>query len=254
MERIFRAIGKITLGDMRGNIYRFSVAIMSVAISSALIIALLTLIFSLRDSLNGWIQKNITADIYIKPASCKANYCFYPMSEKVFGTVKSFPEVEGVDRFRGLQLELFGKKVVAGFADVGVKRKFLHRRYADAGYERVLGEMEGNEPVAGVSEYLSIKYGLKKGRTIKLKSPNGNVSFRINDIFSSYATTSGFIYIDRKWLKKYWGLDDTTQMSVYLKKDVNVDEFIHSLRKKLLPEYSLEIMNNRVEGQSAGHL
>lgn len=245
LERIFRATGKITLGDMRGNIYRFSVAIMSVAISSALIIALLTLIFSLRDSLNGWIQKNITADIYIKPASCRANYCFYPMSEKVIGTVKSFPEVDGVDRFRGVQLELFDKKVTAGFADVGVKRKFLHRRYADVGYERVLQEMEGNEQVAGVSEYLSIKYGLKKGQTIQLKSPNGNVSFMINDIFSSYATTSGFIYIDRKWLKKYWGLDDTTQMSVYLKKGVDADEFIHKLKERLLPEYSLEIMNNR---------
>ena len=105
-ETIFRATGKITLGDMKGTIYRFSVALMSVAISSALIIALLTLIFSFRDSLKGWIHKNITADVYIKPASCKANYCFYPLSEDVIDTVKSFPEVAGVDKFRGMQLDL----------------------------------------------------------------------------------------------------------------------------------------------------
>ncbi len=77
---MFGAIGKITLGDMKGNIYRFSVALMSVAVSSALLIAFLTLIFSLRESLAGWINKNVVADVYIKPASCKANYCFYPMS------------------------------------------------------------------------------------------------------------------------------------------------------------------------------
>ena len=71
------------------------------------------------------------------------------------------------------------------------------------------------------------------------------MAFRVNDIFSSYATTSGFIYIDRKWLNKYWGLDDMTQMSVYLKKNANVDEFIHRLRKKLPPGYSLDIMNNQ---------
>jgi putative ABC transport system permease protein len=245
LAAIFRATGHITLGDMKGNIYRFSIALMSVAISSALIIALFTLIFSFRDSLRGWIDKYITADVYIKPASCKANYCFYPMSEKVTEIVKSFPEVEGVDKFRGMQLELFGKKVTAGFADVGVKRKYLSRRYFDRQYEEILQEMEGNEQVAGISDYLSIKYGLKKGDTIELESPHGRVSFRINDISSSYATTSGFLYIDRKWLKKYWGLDDSTQFSVYLKRDVNIDHFLQKLRERLSPDYSLEIMNNQ---------
>lgn len=245
LERMFSAVGKITLGDMKGNIYRFSVALMSVAISGALIIALLTLIFSLRESLKGWINKNVVADVYIKPASCKSNYCFYPLSEKVIGTVKGFPEVEGIDRFRGMRVDLFGRKVIAAFADIGVKREFLNRRYVDREYEQTLREMEGSEPVAGISEYLSIKYGLKKGSAIDLKSPAGIVKFRINDIFSSYATTSGFIYIDRKWLKRYWWLDDATQMSVYLKKGADVQQFIYKLRRMLPPDYSIEIMNNR---------
>jgi putative ABC transport system permease protein len=245
LERIFGAIGKITLGDMKGSISRFSVALMSVAISSALIIAILTLIFSLRGSLQGWINKNITSDVYIKPESCRSNYCFYPISKEIFKTVKGFPEVEGIDRFRGIHTELFGRKVVAGFADVGVKRRYMHRRYADRKHERILGQMEGNQPVAGISEYLSTKYGLKKGDVIKLRSPLGDVAFRVNDIFSSYATTSGFVYVDRKWLNKYWGLDDMTQMSVYLKRDADVDKFIRRLREKLPPGYSVDIMNNQ---------
>jgi putative ABC transport system permease protein len=245
LEKIFRAIGKITLGDMKGNIYRFSVALMSVAISSALIIALFTLIFSFRNSLKGWINKYITADVYIKPASCKSNYCFYPISEEVIDTVRSFPEIEGVDKFRGLQLELYGRKVVAGFADVEVKRKYAGRRYFDKKYEEILKEMESNKRVAGISDYLSIKYGLKKGDTIELNTPNGKEAFTINDVSSSYSTTSGFIYIDRKWLKKLWGLDDATQFSVYVKEGVDVEQFVHKLKERLSPEYSLEIMNNQ---------
>jgi len=242
---LFRSMGNITLGDMKGSTYRFSVALMSVAISSALIIALLILIFSLRGSLQTWIQKNITADIYIKPASCRANYCFNPMSEEVVRIVESFPEVEGVDRFRGLHLDLHGRKVIAGFADIQVKRKYLSRMYADREYEEILKEMEGDEQVAGISEYLSIQYGLKKNDTIELKSPAGNVAFRINDVSSSYSTTSGFVYIDRKWLNRYWGLDDTTQISVYVSRDTALNQFIPRLKEKLLPEYSLEIWNNR---------
>jgi putative ABC transport system permease protein len=244
-EKIFHAIGRITFGDMRGNIFRFSVAIMSVAISSALIIALLTLIFSLRSSLKGWINQYITADIYIKADSCKSNYCYYPISDEVATIVEGCPEVAGIDRFRALQLEFNGKKIVAGFADIEVKRRYARKRYFEKKYDNVLAEMEGNEKVAGISEYLSIKYGIKKGDTITLNTPKGKSEFTVNDIFSSFSTTSGFIYLDRKWLREFWGLNDSTQLSVYVKDNVDVDEFIYKLKDRLLPDYSLEIMNNQ---------
>jgi putative ABC transport system permease protein len=117
--------------------------------------------------------------------------------------------------------------------------------YHDREYEEILKEMEGNEPVAGISEYLSIQSGLKKNDLLELKSPAGSVTFRINDVSSSYSTTSGYIYIDRKWLNRYWGLDDTTQMSVYVSRDTDLNQFITGLKATLLPEYSLEIWNNR---------
>ncbi len=47
------------------------------------------------------------------------------VAEHVIDTVRSLPEVEGVDKFRGMQLDLFGKKVITAFADIGVKRKFF---------------------------------------------------------------------------------------------------------------------------------
>jgi putative ABC transport system permease protein len=137
-KKAFRITANITTGDMNGHIYRFAVALMSVAISSALIIALFTLIFSFRNSLKGWINRNIVADVYIKPVSCKANYCFSPMSEDIIATVKGYPEVAGVDKFRGLHVDVNGKKVIAGFADIGVKRKYSGKRYLIPGICRFL--------------------------------------------------------------------------------------------------------------------
>lgn len=244
-QKIFRITADITIGDMNGHIFRFAVALMTVAITCALIIALFTLIFSFRNSLQGWIKKNIVADIYIKPASCKANYCFSSMSDDIITAVKEYPEVAGVDKFRGLHVDLFGKKVIAGFADIEVKRKYSGKRYFDREYERVLMEMTGDEPVAGISDYLAVQYGIGKGDRIELMTPAGRRSFRINDIFASYSTTAGFLYIDRKWLKEYWGLDDATQISVYVRGGAEAEEVIRKLKARLLPEYTLEIMNNR---------
>jgi putative ABC transport system permease protein len=237
-ERIFRVTGKIAAGDMAGNVYRFSVALMSVAISGALIIALLTLIFSFRGSLLQWINRNIAADVYIKPSSCISNFCYYPLSGDLVRTIEEFPGVAGIDRFRTLYIDFRGRKVVAGFGDTAVRNRF-------AGGEDEHGVREtGAGKEVGISSYLSEKYGLKRGDTIELSTPAGKEKFAVRDTFSSYSTTSGFIYLDRKWLKEFWGMDDATQLGVYLKKGVDADAFIRKLEGRLSPGYSLDIMNN----------
>jgi putative ABC transport system permease protein len=237
--RIFRVTGKIAVGDMSGNVYRFSVALMSVAISGALIIALLTLIISFRGSLMQWINRNIAADVYIKPSSCISNFCYYPLSGDLVKTIEGFPGVAGIDRFRTLYVDFHGRKVVAGFGDTAVQREFAHEREEQGVRETGIGKE------VGISSFLSTKYGLKRGDTIELSTPAGKETFVVRDTFSSYSTTSGFIYMDRKWLKQLWGLNDTTQLGLYLKKGVDADTFIRQLEERLTPEYSLDIMNNR---------
>jgi len=243
-QYVFGAIGKITLGDMNGSVYRFSIALMSVAITSALIIALLTLIFSFRGSLKKWIDNTITADVYIKPLSCTSNYCFQALSHEVIRTIGQFPEVAGVDKYRILQVELFGKKIITGFGDTALSRRLVKTRYFNMSNEDRLKELETGKSVA-ISEYLGMKYGLKRGDTIELKTPKGKQSFVVTDIFSSYSTTSGFMYLDRRWLKEYWGLDDATQFSIYMKKGYDVETFIRKLQETFSDKYSLDIMNNQ---------
>jgi putative ABC transport system permease protein len=231
-SRFFGSTGKLSAGDISGNIYRFSVALMSVAISSALIIAFLLLIFSFRSSLKEWIQKNIAADIYIKPASCMSNFCFYPLSNSLVTKVEGYSGVAAVDKFRTLYIDFMGKKIVAGFGDTEVQRKYARARDY------------GNGRQTGISSYLAMKYHLRKGDTVELPTPQGNIPFKIRNVFSSYSTTSGFIYLDRKYLKEYWGLDDATQLGVYVKKGTDVDGIVRGLREELQPRYSVEIMNN----------
>jgi putative ABC transport system permease protein len=241
VERVFPSAGVIAVGDMRGSIYRFSVALMSVAISCALIFALLTLIFSFRDSLKVWINKNIAADVYVKPASCRSNFCFFPLSDEVMKTVEGLHEVEGVDRFRTLRIDFHGRQIVAGFGDRDVRRRF--GRLKNAGERKPSPDNPGVDRTMGVSKFLGIKFGLRVGDPVEILTPKGAARFVVDDIFSSYSTTSGFVYLDRKWLKEYWGLDDATQLGIYLRKGVDVDGFIKRMKGTLPPRFSLEITN-----------
>jgi putative ABC transport system permease protein len=237
-ERAFGATGQIALNDMQGNIYRFSVALMSVAISGALIIALLTLIFSFRGSLRSWIRLNINADVYVKPSSCSSNFCFFPLSPELVELVSGFPEVDAVDRFRTLNIDFFGKKIIAGFGDTKLQRRFR------GGHQELAPEASGPDKSVGISSYLSFKYNLKKGDTIDILTPRGSEQFVVRDVFSSYSTTSGFVYLDRKWMKEFWGLDDATQIALYLKESADISRFIERIKDEIRGRYAVDIMNN----------
>ncbi len=236
--RLFGPSGIIALGDMQGSLFRFAVALMSVAVSCALIISLFTLIYSFRSSLTDWIGKNISADVYIKPAACRANFCYFPLSEELVRTAATFPGVAFADRFRTLQVDFRGRRIVAGFGerDVLLNPEQGGGRAADTGRQ---------ERQIGVSAYLGTKYGLQTGDTVELATPAGRVPFVVSNIFSSYSTASGFVYLDRKWLKEYWGLDDATQLALYLERGTDINAFIRRLGDTVQSRYAVEIMNNR---------
>jgi putative ABC transport system permease protein len=237
----FPTTGKIAINDIDGSRYRFSVAVMSVAVSSALIFAILASIFSLKESFREWLDVYLVADIYVKPASCTSNLCFTPLSAGLIEQIKTYPEVRDIGRYRALQLDFMGRKVTAGFGETEIWRKFSNRNHPESSY--LESADQGN--VISISEYLKVKYGFNLGDEVELQTPKGKKKFVIDDTSISYSTTSGFIYLDRKWLEELWDLDDTTQLTIYLKEGYDTGPFIERLNRDLQNGYSLTIVDSR---------
>ncbi len=241
LYRFFKAIARIAVGDINGTRYRFSLALMSVAVSSALIVAIVSSVYSLKSSFIDWINTYVSADLYIKPASCTANFCYYPLPDDVAKTVSQLPGVETIDRFRSLQIDFGGKKIVAGF---GYPELLWKNRPGVSRDEKERLQRLSRAREVIISDYLAVQYGLKKGQTIEIQTPRGNIPFTINNSSISYSTMTGFMYFDRRWLKEYWGVDDETQLSVYLVKGQDVRQFINTLKKTLGRTYTLDITDN----------
>ncbi len=241
LYKLFKAPARIAVGDTNGSRYRFSIALMSVAVSSALIVATITSVYSFKTSFIDWIHTYITADVYVKPASCASNFCFYPLAGEVVKTVEEIPGVERVGRYRALRIDVRGQKVVAGFGDSELLWKY--RPNIDREEKERLQRLSRYREVS-VSDYLKVKYGLRRGDIIELQTPRGKVTFTVNNTSISYSTMSGFLYMDRRWLKEYWGLDDATQLSVYLEKGRDAGQFIQAVEKALGGRYALDITDN----------
>ena len=248
LQKLFKAPARIAVGDTRGSRFRFSLALMSVAVSSALIVATASSVYSFKSSFIDWINTYIAADVYIKPASCTSNFCFFPLEDTIVNAVEHLPGVENIGRYRALQIDFHGQKVVAGFGNSELLWKYRPNIGREE-KERIQRLAQYRE--VSISDYLKVKYGLKRGDTIELQTPKGKVAFAINNSSISYSTMSGFMYMDRRWLKEYWGLDDTMQLSVYLAKGQDAGQFMQKVEKTLGGKYTLGITDNRELRQAA---
>ena len=137
------------------------------------------------------IDSYITADGYVKPASGAVKFWFSPLADEIEKTVEHAPGVENVGRYRALQIDFRGRKIVAGFGNSELLWKY-RPHISQEEKERI--QRLARFPEVSVSDYLRVKYGLKKGDTVELQTPKGAVSFVINNTSISYSTISGFLY------------------------------------------------------------
>lgn len=236
IKRSFPLIGTIALNDIKGSLHRFSIALISVMISSALIISFFVLIYSFKQNLTAWIDKNLTFDVFIKPSSCSSNFCFEGLSPQVINVLKDFTEIDSINRFRTLQGFYNGKPTLFGFANESVVKKHTHN---------IIDPYIGKRQEVAASEYFATKYKINVGDFIVVHTPEGPFKFKVREIFKSYSSTLGFLIFDRYWLKKLWHIDDATQLNIYLKENIPANEFIEKLKSKLPPALSVDIYDNK---------
>jgi len=235
LKKIFRAPGTISSADIYSSLYRFSIALISVTISTALIISMMVLINSFETSLKNWINKNLNADIFIKSSSCSSNFCFEPIDSNVLSKIKDIDGIAALNPFMAMQGKFRGRDVIYGFGDEKVVKKYNDNI-----------ENYNITRTTAVSEYLKIKYGIEKGDDILIDTPAGRKKFKVREVFTSYSTTQGFIILDKSFQKKYWGSSAFTQLSVFLKKDADTEKVIKKIKEKLEGAYTLDILNNNV--------
>jgi putative ABC transport system permease protein len=235
IKKMFAFTGIISLNDINGSLHRFSTALISVMISSALIISFFVLIHSFEKNLTEWIDDNLKFDVFIKASSCSSNFCFEPLSPVINNILEDFEEIEDINRFRTLQGFYRGKPTLFGFADEYIVKKYT---------KNIIDPDIGKKKEVAASEYFAIKYNIKVGDTINVKTPEGTIGFKVREIFKSYSSTMGFLIFDRYWLEKLWHKNDATQLNIYLKKGVSSSKFIAKLKAKLPPSIAIDIYDN----------
>jgi putative ABC transport system permease protein len=177
---------------------------------------------SFRQTVISWMESELPADLYMRPAGAPAADRHPTISEALIRRIEQLPGVSGVDRFRGYEIEYEGVPATLASVQAGVSRYYRRSGFLSGRpASDILNQLQ-NTDSALVSEPFAYKHHVRAGDTLTLPIGNGVRSLRIVDVFRDYANERGYIILGRATMARWLPEDGASNLAIYLAPGANV--------------------------------
>lgn len=200
---------------------RTSVLIAALITAVAMLVSVGIMVGSFRESVIHWIDSQLQADLFLRPAAPAGADRFPTLSVGVAERVAALPMVTMVDRFRAYPIRFRGLPVTLGSGDADVVRRrgAFHLIDGDpaAAYDAMM-----TSDAAIVSEPFVSKHGVRVGETIELPLGDQLRPVRIVGVYTDYANERGTIIFHRDRLLRYLPDPAPSNLAVYLQPGTSI--------------------------------
>ncbi len=222
MERLLGVEAMLAARSLRASLGRTSILTAALATAVAMTASVAIMVGSFRETVTVWMDQQLQADFYLRPAGSSAADQHPTMSPEVADAIEKLPGVASVDRFRaypttyeGLPATLAGGE--SSRAGNSASTRFLPGENTLA----ILAKLPTGD-YAVVSEPFANKHGVGVGTILHLPLSGAVRSFKVLGVYYDYSTERGYIVLDRKTLLKYLPDPAESNLAVYLKPGANL--------------------------------
>ena len=224
MRAVFGVEALLATRGLAGSLRRTSVLVAALSTALAMLVAVGIMVGSFRETVLVWMEDRLQADLYLRPASPPGTDRHPTMSPQIPHDLAKLPEVAATDTLRAYEISYQGLPVTLGGMEAVVVGRHGNRPLLSGKQpERVWPRLVGSDSVL-VSEPFANKHNIRAGDTLTLPLGTAQVPFRVLDVFYDYSNERGFILMDRATLLKYLPDSGPSNIAVYLKPGVPVDE------------------------------
>ena len=243
------AIWRLAADHLRKSIHRNSVTVAALAAAIAMMIGLTVMIFSFRDSVDTWINRGIVADLFIAPASNETIGLEAAVPPSAIIWLRARPEVQGVDTFRELQIQVANAAThedVAPFARLAViEGEYRHNlSFVGDGDERKMARVFSERCVA-VTEPFARKFKVREGDRLTLSTPRGLAEFEIAGVYADYTRDQGLVLMARSNFSQWWSDPKVQSLAIYLRAGQSSDALVNEFRTEFSREGEFVIYSGR---------
>lgn len=223
VRRVFGVEALLATRSLAGSLRRTSVLVGALSTAIAVLTAVGIMVGSFRETVVLWMDDILQADLFLSPAVPAGADRHPTMSAEIPIKLARLPQVDAIDQLRSYEIRYEGLPATIGGVDARIRQRRISSFLSGATAQRVFSQLIGNQAVV-VSEPFANKHGVRAGDMLKLGLGGKVGTFRVLDIYYDYSSESGVILMDRGTLFEYLPNNDPTNVAVYLKPGVSLEQ------------------------------
>ena len=242
-RRVFGVEALLATRSLAGSLRRTSVLVGALSTAIAVLTAVGIMVGSFRETVVLWMDDILQADLFLSPAVPAGADRHPTLSAEIPVKLAQLPQVEAIDQLRTYEIRYDGLPATVGGVDARIRQRRISSFLSGATARQVFQQLIGNDSVI-VSEPFANKHGVRAGDFLKLGLGGKVGSFRVVDIYYDYSSESGVILMDRGTLLRYLPSNDPTNLAVYLKPGVSLQQGQEAV-ERVIGGRRIAVMRNR---------
>src|SRR5262249_5180722 len=241
--RIFKPVLLLQLASQNfvRACYRHATTVASLASALAMLISISIMIYSFRKTIDRWVDRRLVADLFISPAANETIGFENFIPKELIQAVKSRPEVEMIDTYRGLTV-LVNREPISLGVIVGTKRNIPEYM---GGKDAEKYEAFCKPDSVAISEPLSRRLRIRGGDSVPIATPGGIHIFHVAGVFYDYTRDSGVMLMQRRTFEQYWRDSRVNSVALYLRPGVGAKAVADSIRRNYAKAQDYRFALNR---------
>ncbi len=222
LGRLFGVEAMLASRSLLASLRRTSVLAGALSTAIAMMVAVGIMVGSFRETVLVWMDNQLKADLYLRPAGPAAVDRHPTLSAMLAERVAALPEVRAVEWFRAYDISYEGMPAILAGADMSVSARFGRLVFmGGADPAAVYARLRQGDAVA-VSEPFANKHHVGRGATIRLNLAGRAAAFPVAGVYYDYASERGYVLMDRATLLRYLPDPAPSNLAVYLAEGVEL--------------------------------
>jgi putative ABC transport system permease protein len=245
LRRWFGPSGDLGCRYLAGSLSRSAVSIAALACALGMLIAVAVMIGSFRQTVDQWINRSISGDIFFGPAVFStAAYDRY-LPPEILDELRREPEIADIYLYRCVRLPFKDRYVLVIGGSFPVLAKYGGLWFRKGDTQAIMQAAGGAAPGSSspwpvvISEPLAETFGYKEGDTLVLPTPAGPQALAVAGVFYDYRTDGPSVWMDIRQFRRFWPDQEVNAVRLYLKDKSNIKAFQANLQERYGGRYRL---------------
>lgn len=242
---LFGVPGRLAVAGVTASLRRTAIAAAALSVAIAMMIAILVMVGSFRETVRIWVDQTVRSDLWLRPARGLQDAPAAVFPPSIATDVTALPFVRAVDPVRSRQLIFRDELITLSSIDLRTTLHLSSIPMVTPDARTALTTALRDDAVL-ISESLAIHHDIAIGEPIEIPTPSGVRNFAVAGIYRDYSSDRGAVMMDRQLYVTLWSDASINTLAVYLREGVDVETARRELESQLAARYRIFTASNAV--------